>query len=97
MANVDETWYWELEDPETYYTGVSALQLMEHLRLRSGGRHAIDAVDIIAETGPLFAEAHSIAEYINAMEELQEKSLRSDLPIADEMLLAIATKAVPTI
>ena len=42
----------------------------------------------------LFAEAHSIAEYINAMEELQKKSLRADLPIADEMLLAIATKAV---
>ena len=58
MANVDETWYRELEDPETYYTGVSALQLMEYLRLRSGGRHVIDAVDIIAEMGTLFAEAH---------------------------------------
>ena len=66
MANVDETWYQELEDPDTYYTEVTALQLMDHLRLRSGGRHAIDAVDIIAEMGTLFAEAHSIAEYINA-------------------------------
>ena len=28
------------------------------------------------------------------MEELQKKSLRVDLPIADEMLLVIATKAV---
>ena len=67
---------------------------MEHLRLRSGGRHSIDAVNIISEMGTLFAEAHSIAEYINAMEELQKKSLRAELPIADEMLLAIATKAV---
>ena len=39
---VDETWYRELENLETFYTEFTALELMEHLRKRSGCYHAID-------------------------------------------------------
>ena len=28
---VDETWYKELEDPDTFYTNVTALKLLDHL------------------------------------------------------------------
>ena len=31
MSVVDETWYKELEDPDTFYTNFTALQLLEHL------------------------------------------------------------------
>ena len=31
MAVVDETWYKELEDPDTFYTKVTALKLLNHL------------------------------------------------------------------
>ena len=31
MAVVDETWYKELEDPDTFYTKVTALKLLDHL------------------------------------------------------------------
>ena len=31
MAVVDETWYNELEDPDTFYTKVAALKLLDHL------------------------------------------------------------------
>ena len=48
-TNVGETWYQELENSETFYTKVTALKLMEHLRKRSGGRHAIDAVNIMSD------------------------------------------------
>ena len=30
MAVVDETWYKELEDPDTFYTKVTALKLLDH-------------------------------------------------------------------
>ena len=48
-ANVDETWYQELENAETFYTEVTAFEIMVHLRKRSGGRHTIDAVDILSD------------------------------------------------
>ena len=31
MAVVDETWYKDLEDPDTFYTKVTALKLLDHL------------------------------------------------------------------
>ena len=31
MNVVDETWYKELEDPDTFYTNVMSLKLLEHL------------------------------------------------------------------
>ena len=31
MEVVDETWYKELKDPDTFYTNVTALKLLDHL------------------------------------------------------------------
>ena len=31
MVVVDETWYKDLEDPDTFYTKVTALKLLDHL------------------------------------------------------------------
>ena len=31
MTVVDETWYKELEDPDTFYTKVTEIKLLEHL------------------------------------------------------------------
>ena len=31
MAVVDETWYKEIKDPETFYTKVTPLKLLDHL------------------------------------------------------------------
>ena len=31
MTVVDETWYKELEDPDTFYTKVTAIKLLKHL------------------------------------------------------------------
>ena len=31
MTVVDETWYKEIEDPDTFYTKVTAIKLLEHL------------------------------------------------------------------
>ena len=46
MAVVDEMWYKELEDPDTFYTKVTALKLLDHLTEFCAGLHTVDAVDI---------------------------------------------------
>ena len=46
MEVVDETWYKEQEDPETFNTNVTALKLLEHLTKFCSGLHTVKAVDI---------------------------------------------------
>ena len=46
MAVVDKTWYKELEDPDTFYTKVTALKLLDHLTEFCSGIHTVEAVDI---------------------------------------------------
>ena len=46
MSVVDETWYKELEDPDTFYTKATALKLLNHLTEFYAGLHTLDAVNI---------------------------------------------------
>ena len=46
MTVVDETWYKELKDPDTFYTKVTSLKLLDHLTEFCAGLHTVDAVDI---------------------------------------------------
>ena len=46
IAIVDETWYKELEYPDTFYTNVTALKLLGHLTKFCSGLHTVNAVDI---------------------------------------------------
>ena len=71
-----------------------ALKIMEQLRKRSGYRHAIDAIDIMYNMHQYFDEAASIPVYINMMETYPQKSDRDKLPILDDRLVAITTKAI---
>ena len=46
MTVADKTWYKELEDPDTFYTKVTAIKLLEHLTEFCAGLHTVNAVDI---------------------------------------------------
>ena len=78
----------------TFYTEVTSFTIMEHLRKISGGRYIIDAVDIMSDMKHYFDEASSIPVYINMMDTAQKNYDRAKLPIYDNMLVAIATKAI---
>ena len=67
---------------------------MEHLHKRSGGRHVIEAVNIMLDMHHYFDWGASIPVYINMMETAQKKSARAKLSILDNMLFAISTKAI---
>ena len=60
MKLVDETWYKELEDPDTLYTNFTTLKLLDHLTELYTGLHTVDAVDIPKVMKTLFRNAERI-------------------------------------
>ena len=92
MDVVDETWFKEIEDPDTFYTNVTALKLLEHLTEFFSGLHTVDAVEIPQGMKTLFNDAEGIPQYINAMEDVQRKSKRAKLVIIDEYMHTVALK-----
>ena len=68
MDVFDKTWCKELEDPNTFYTNVTALKLLEHLTKFCSGIHTVDVVDIPQVMKTLFGDAEGIPQYINAVE-----------------------------
>ena len=78
---VDKTWYKELEDPDPFYTNVTALKLLEHLTKFCLDLHTVNAVDIPQLTKTLFTDADVILQFINAIEAVQQNSKRAKLEI----------------
>ena len=73
MTVVDETWYKELEDPDTFYTKVTAIKLLEHLTEFCAGIHTVDAVDIPQLLKDLYKDSDGVPQFINAMKAAQRK------------------------
>ena len=94
MEVVDETCYKELEDPDTFYTNVRALKLLDHLTELCLGLHTVDAVYIPQMMKTLFRDAEGIPQYTNAVEAAQRKSKRSKLVIHDEYMHTVALKSL---
>ena len=69
---VDETWYKDPEDPDTFYTNVTDLKLLDHITDFCSGLHTVDAVDIPQVMKNLFGDAEGIPQYINVMEAAQK-------------------------
>ena len=90
MDVVDGTWYKEPEDPDTFYTNVTALKLLDHLTEFCSVLHTVDAVDIPQSTKTLFSDAEGILQFINAMKAAQRKPKRAKLVIHDKYMHAVA-------
>ena len=89
---VDKTWYKDIEDPDTFYTNVMALKILDHLTEFCLGIHTIDAVDIPQLMKTLFANADGIPQFINVMEAAQQNSKQEKLVIHDEYMYAVVIK-----
>ena len=94
MAVVDETWYKELEDPDTFYTKVTALKLLDHLIEFFARLHIVDTVDIPQLMKTLYKDLDGVTQFINAVEAAQRKSKREKLVINDDYLQALALKSL---
>ena len=94
MTVVDETWYKELKDPDTFYTKVMAIKLLEHLTELCAGLHTVNAVDIPQLMKELYKDSDGVPQFINTMEAAQRKSKIAKLVINDEYLHAVALKSL---
>ena len=91
---VEEVWYNDLKDAETFYTKVTAWDIMSLLELNSGGLHAIDIMGLRTNMQLYYSQADGIPQFINMMEDAQKKAKRAGMPIADVELVMLASAAV---
>ena len=92
MVVVDDTRYKELEDPETFYTKVTALKLIYRLTEFCAVLHTVDAVDIPQIMKSLYKYLEGIPQFINTMDAEQRKSKRAKPVINGDYLHAVALK-----
>ena len=94
MEVVGEIWYKELKEPDTFYTNVMSLKLLDHITKFCLGLCTVDAVDIPQLMNTLFTNADDIPQFINAMEAAQRKSKRAKLVIQNKYMHAVALKFI---
>jgi hypothetical protein len=91
---VEEVWFNDLKDAETFYTKVTAWEIMSLLDANSGGLHAIDMIGLRTNMQLYYSQADGIPQFINMMEDAQKKAKRAGMPIADVELVMMALVAV---
>jgi hypothetical protein len=91
---VDEIWYNDLKDAETFYTKVTAIEIMALLDANSGGLHAVDMISLRTNMTQYYVQADGIPQFIVMMEDAQKKAKRAGMPIADVELVMMALAAV---
>ena len=91
---VDEVWYNDLKDADTFYTKVTSLALISFLDANSGGLHAIDMISLRTNMHQYYVQADGIPQYIIMLEDAQKKTKRAGMPIADIELVMMASAAV---
>ena len=91
---VDEIWYNDLKDAETFYTKVTAIEIMALLDANSGGLHAVDMISLRTNMTQYYVQADGIPQFIVMMEDAQKKAKRAGMPIADVELVMMASAAV---
>jgi hypothetical protein len=91
---MDEIRYNDLKDADTFYTKVTAIDIMALLDANSGGLHAVDMTSLRTNMTQYYVQADGIPQFIVMMEDAQKKAKRAGMPIADVELVMMASAAV---
>ncbi len=91
---VNKVWYNNLKDADTFYTKVTALEIISFLDANSGGLHAIDMISLRTNMHQYYVQADGIPQYIIMLEDAQKMAKRAGMPIADIELVMMASAAV---
>ncbi len=89
-------WYNDLKDADTFYTKVTACEIITFLDANSGGLHAINMISLRTNMHNYYTQADGIPQYINMLEDAQKKATRAGMPIANIELVMMASAAVLT-
>ena len=63
---VDEIWYWDLRHAETFYTSVTAQQLISHLDDNCGGLHPSELVSLLTDMISYYTPKASLSTSTNS-------------------------------
>ncbi len=91
---VNEVWYNNLKDANTFYTKVTAREIIAFLDANSRGLHTIDMISLHTNMHNYYTQADGIPQYINMLKDAQKKATRAGMPIADVELVMMASAAV---
>jgi hypothetical protein len=91
---IDEVWYNDLKDADTFNTKVTAREIIAFLNANSGGLHAIDMISLCTNMHNYYTQADGIPQYINMLEDAQKKVTQAGMPIANVELMMMASVAV---
>ena len=70
---VDEIWYNNLKNADTFYTNVMAIDIMSLLDTNSGGLHALGMISLHMDMMQYYVQANGIPHFIVMMEDVQKK------------------------
>ncbi len=70
---VDEIWYNNLKNANTFYTKVTAIDIVSLLDANSGGSHALDMILLCTDMMQYYVQADGIHQLIVMMEDAQKK------------------------
>jgi hypothetical protein len=91
---VDEVWYNDLKDADTFYTKVTAREIIAFLDANSRGLRAMDMISLCTNMHNYYTQVDGIPQYINMLEDVQKKATRAGMPIADVKLVMMSSAAV---
>jgi hypothetical protein len=91
---VDEVWYNDLKDTNTFYTKVKAHEIIAFLDANSGGLHTIDMISLCTNMHNYYTQADGIPQHINMLDDAQKKAMWAGMPIANIELVMMASAAI---
>ena len=94
LTMVDETWYADLKDADTFYMKILTIEIMAFLNANRRGLHAVDMLTLRMNMHGYYAQANGIPQCIIMLEEAQKKAKRVGMPIADIELVMMASAAI---
>jgi hypothetical protein len=93
---INEIWYNDLKNADTFSTKVAAINIIALLDAKSGGLHSLDMITLCINMMQYYMQADGIPQFIVMMEDAQKKAMRAGMPTADIELVMMALAAVLT-
>ncbi len=71
---INEIWYNDLKNANTFYTKATAIDIMSLLDANSGGLHALDMILLCMDMMQYYVQVNGIPQFIVMMEDAQKKA-----------------------
>jgi hypothetical protein len=91
---VNEIWYNDLKNADTFYTKVTAIDIMSLLNANSGGLHALNMISLCTDMMQYYVHPDGIPQFVVMMEDAQKKAKRAGMPITNAELVMMSLAAV---